>query len=99
MKMFLLSDNIDTSTGLRLAGIESKVIHTREEVDLALDELICNDEVAIILITALLADLVEIRIKDMLTKCTRPVVVIIPDRHGKTADNSANIMASTLGIK
>jgi V/A-type H+-transporting ATPase subunit F len=99
MKMFLLSDNIDTLTGLRLAGIEGKVMHTKEEVDLALDELVCNEEVAIILITALLADLVKKRVSEMLIKSTRPVLLVIPDRHGKTADNSANIMAATLGIK
>lgn len=99
MKMFLLSDNIDTSTGLRLAGIEGKVIHTKEEVDLALDELIKNNEVAIILITALLADLVKKRINELLIKVSKPIILIIPDRHGKTSENSSNIMAATLGIK
>ena len=99
MKMFLLSDNIDTATGLRLAGIESKVIHTKEEVDQALDELLKDGEVAIVLITALLADLVKKRISELLVKVSKPIILIIPDRHGKTAENSSNIMASTLGIK
>lgn len=29
MKFFLISDNIDTLMGLRLVGIEGKVVHTR----------------------------------------------------------------------
>ena len=31
MKFFLISDNIDTLTGLRLVGIEGKVVHTRHD--------------------------------------------------------------------
>ena len=34
MKMFLISDNIDTYTGLRLAGVEGVVVHEREELNM-----------------------------------------------------------------
>ena len=27
MKMYLISDNIDTLTGMRLAGVEGEVVH------------------------------------------------------------------------
>ena len=32
MKMYLISDNIDTCTGMRLAGIEGAVVHEKEEL-------------------------------------------------------------------
>lgn len=32
MRFFLISDNTDTQTGMRLAGIEGVVAHTAEEV-------------------------------------------------------------------
>ena len=32
MKFFLISDNIDTQMGMRLAGIEGVVVHERQEV-------------------------------------------------------------------
>ena len=32
MKFYLLSDNIDTQMGMRLAGIEGVVVHERHEV-------------------------------------------------------------------
>ena len=32
MKMYLISDNIDTWTGMRLAGVEGAVVHEREEL-------------------------------------------------------------------
>ena len=28
MKMYLISDNVDTQTGMRLAGVEGVVVHT-----------------------------------------------------------------------
>ena len=36
MKMYLISDNIDTMTGMRLAGIEGVVVHEKEELKAAL---------------------------------------------------------------
>ncbi|MBQ7783388.1 MAG: ATP synthase subunit F, partial [Oscillospiraceae bacterium] len=31
MKFFLISDNVDTITGMRLAGIEGVLVHEAEE--------------------------------------------------------------------
>ena len=36
--MFLISDNIDTYTGMRLAGVEGVVVHEREELRRALEQ-------------------------------------------------------------
>ena len=32
MKMYLISDNVDTYTGMRLAGVDGIVVHEREEL-------------------------------------------------------------------
>ena len=32
MKMYLISDNIDTWTGMRLAGVEGAVVHEKAEL-------------------------------------------------------------------
>ena len=96
MKMYLLSDNIDTATGLRLAGIDGEVIHTREEVLEALERLTKDRDIAIVLITALLADLAHDTISRLMEKLPRPAVVIIPDRHGKTADGEFAITSHTI---
>ena len=37
MKFYLISDNIDTQIGMRLAGVEGVVVHTSDEVGSALD--------------------------------------------------------------
>ncbi len=44
MKMYLISDNIDTKTGMRLAGIPGIVVHSKEEVEEAVNQAIRNPE-------------------------------------------------------
>lgn len=51
MKMYLISDNVDTQTGMRLAGIEGVVVHEREELRQALETAFADKEIGIILLT------------------------------------------------
>ena len=37
--MYLISDNIDTLTGMRLAGVDGIVVHEREELPDLIDEI------------------------------------------------------------
>ncbi len=82
MKMFLISDNIDTLTGMRLAGVEGLVVHEREEVKQALDKVLTDKEIGIVLLTEKFGrdypDLVN-RVK---LEHKFPLFVEIPDRHG-----------------
>ena len=48
MKMFLISDNVDTQTGMRLAGVEGVVVHEREELYDALQKTLADKEIGII---------------------------------------------------
>ena len=48
MQMFLISDNIDTYTGMRLAGVEGVVVHTHDELKDALQNAISKKEIGII---------------------------------------------------
>ena len=57
MKFFLISDNIDTLTGLRLVGIEGKVVHTRHDFLTLLENKMRDPEIAIILVTTKLIEL------------------------------------------
>ena len=51
MKMYLISDNADTYTGMRLAGVEGVIVHERNELKDALEKTIADKEVGIILLT------------------------------------------------
>ena len=57
MKFYLISDNIDTQMGMRLAGIEGVVVHERDEVISALDKAMKDKDNAIILMTEKLISL------------------------------------------
>ena len=49
MKMYLISDNIDTWTGMRLAGVDGAVVHERDEMKRELDKVLADKSIGIIL--------------------------------------------------
>ena len=51
MKMYLISDNVDTLTGLRLAGVDGVVVHERNELREELENAMNDKEVGVILLT------------------------------------------------
>lgn len=81
MKFFLISDSIDTYTGMRLSGIEGVVVHTKEEVMRELDKATKNKDIAVILITEILMKLCYDEIINLKLNLKQPLIVEIPDRH------------------
>ena len=51
MKMYLISDNVDTYTGMRLAGVEGVVVHERDELREALEKTLTDKTIGIVLLT------------------------------------------------
>ncbi len=51
MKMYLISDNVDTYTGMRLAGVDGVVVHEREELREELEKVLKDKSVGIVLLT------------------------------------------------
>ncbi|HOL84662.1 V-type ATP synthase subunit F [Thermoclostridium caenicola] len=101
MRMFLISDNVDTRTGMRLAGIEGVVVHERREIEDALNAAIQDESIGIILITELLAERVEDLIRDYRLNRSKPLIVEIPDRHGtrRPADYIMRYVNEAIGLK
>lgn len=82
MKMYLISDNVDTYTGMRLAGVEGTVVHTRSELKEALDSSLSNKEIGILLLTEKFGREFPDIIDDVKLNRKLPLIVEIPDRHG-----------------
>ena len=82
MKMFLISDNKDTYTGMRLAGVEGVVVHERQELKDALDAAIKDKEVGIVLLTEKFGKEFPEIIDDVKLNRRLPLLIEIPDRHG-----------------
>ncbi len=90
MKLYCISDNVDTRIGMRLAGIEGVVLHERQEVIDALERQCADPDIGILLITEKLMKLCPDVIYRYKLNRKRPLIVEIPDRHG-TADISETI--------
>ncbi len=101
MKLFCISDNIDTQMGLRLAGIESVVVHKREEVLEVLNKKCQDKEIAIILLTTKIVNTCPEVISSLKLSMSRPLLVEIPDRHGtlKIGETIDNYISEAIGFK
>lgn len=101
MKFYLISDNIDTQMGMRLAGIQGVVAHTAEEVTSALETAFADESVAVVLMTEKLVKLCHDRVYSLKLNRTRPLIVEIPDRHGNSSVSEAisRYVGEAVGIK
>jgi V/A-type H+-transporting ATPase subunit F len=100
MKMFLISDNTDTLTGMRLAGVEGAIVHKKDELKLALESAIADKDVGIILLTdKFRAEFPEI-IDDVKLHRRLPLIIEIPDRHGngRRPDFITSYISEAIGI-
>jgi len=101
MKIYLISDNLDTYTGMRLAGIDGVVVHEKKEFIEALNKAMTDKEIGVILVTERFnKDYPEI-INDVKLNKRIPLVVYIPDRHGSdgNSDFILSYINQAIGIK
>lgn len=101
MRMFLISDNVDTLTGMRLAGIDGVVVHEKQEIKQALDEVLSQKDIGIILMTEKLGEEIPEIVDDIKLNRTFPLLLEIPDRHGsgRRPDFITAYINEAIGIK
>ena len=101
MRMFLISDNVDTLTGMRLAGIDGVGVHEKQEIKQALDEVLSQKDIGIILMTEKLGKEIPEIVDDIKLNRTFPLLLEIPDRHGsgRRPDFITAYINEAIGIK
>ena len=101
MKFFLISDNIDTQMGTRLAGIEGVVVHERQEVLEVLEKVLHREDVAVILMTTRLVETCPEVISELKLRLKKPLIEEIPDRHGsaKIGETIDRYVSEAIGVK
>lgn len=101
MKMFLISDNVDTYTGMRLAGIDGVVIHSKKHLKEQLERTFSNKEIGVLLITEKLSREFPDIINEVKLNRRLPLIVEIPDRHGTGRDPNfiMNYVNEAIGLK
>ncbi len=101
MKMFLISDNIDTLTGMRLVGVDGVIVRTDDEMKSAIDTAYSDEEIGILLITEKLC----LKYRDMVNTVkldhSTPILIEIPDRHGtgRRKDFITSFVSESIGLK
>ena len=97
----MISDNIDTQMGMRMAGIEGVVAHCKEHVIEELNKAAEDKDVAVVLTTEKLVELCHDKVYDIKLNRRRPLIVEIPDRHGNSGviDSISRYVEEAIGIK
>ena len=101
MRMYLISDNIDTYTGMRLAGVDGVVIHSKKHLKEQLDKAIADKSIGVLLITEKFSREFPELIADVKLNRKLPLIVEIPDRHGtgRKSDFITSYINEAIGLK
>lgn len=101
MKMYLISDNIDTQIGMRLVGIEGCVAHDAQTVTEEIDRVLTDKELGILILTEKAGAMVKDYLRELKLKLHTPLIIEIPDRHGSRDIAGAinSMVQESIGLK
>ena len=100
MRMYLLSDNVDTLLGMRISGVDGVVLHEEDELRAKLDELLRDEDIAVVMITAKLIAMIRDTVNELKLSRERPLIIEIPDRHGRGSigDTITRYVRDAIGV-
>lgn len=101
MKIYLVSDNVDTLVGMRLAGIEGCVVHEQGELKKAIDHALEDKEIGILLLTEKFGREYPELINKVKLDYKLPLIIEVPDRHGtgRKPDFITSYVNEAIGLK
>ncbi|MCI8403721.1 MAG: ATP synthase subunit F [Clostridia bacterium] len=101
MKMYLISDNIDTQIGMRLAGIEGCVAHDRDSITEQVKKAVSDGETGVLIFTEKAAAMVSDYLSQLKLTIHTPLIIEIPDRHGSRdiAGSINRMVQESIGLK
>lgn len=101
MRMLAVSDDKDTLTGMRLAGVEGRLITAKKELESCIEEVKANPEIAVLLISEGCAALVPEAVKELKLSSATPLLVVIPGSRGSSRepDSITRLIREAIGIK
>lgn len=101
MKSFLISDNKDTMVAMRLAGISGVILHEKEEIIENIIAVLDDKEIAILILTEAIFQIVEEEVTNIKLKRAYPLIVEIPDRFGQRREDNyiTRYINESVGVK
>ncbi len=99
--MYLISDNVDTYTGMRLAGVDGVVVHERGELKESLERVMKDKTVGIVLLTEKFGREFPDILDQFRLERKMPLLIEIPDRHGtgRKKDFITSYVTEAIGVK
>lgn len=83
MKLFLLTDNIDTATGMRLAGVEYELVKPENSVA-AIENALQKEDLGVLILSQNIAQANRAALEEIKRKRPLPLIVDLPDmNYGK----------------
>ncbi len=89
MRSYLISDNMDTWVGLRLAGIDGIIVNDRENALKEMKTAVKNQDIGILILTEKIVDMIKDEYLEYKLKSKTPLIIEIPDRHGSIREYNA----------
>lgn len=77
MKMYCISDNMDTAVGLKLTGIDAVVVQEKEEIEIEVKKVLENETIGILIVTDKIYELAQERLEEIRQKRKMPLLVKI----------------------
>ena len=99
--MNLISDNVDTYTGMRLAGVDGVVVHERKELREQLEKVLQDKSIGIVLLTEKFGREFPDILDEFRLDRKIPLLIEIPDRHGtgRKKDFITSYITEAIGLK
>lgn len=84
MKYYLITDDVDTSVGLRLAGVDGKILSDLSLGQQAIDEAVNNEEIGVLMVSNRVAEAFRDKLDEIRRTHRLPLIVTLPDRTEET---------------
>ena len=99
--MFLISDNVDTYTGMRLAGVDGVVVQERKELREQLEKVLQDKSIGIVLLTEKFGREFPDFLDEFRLERKIPLLFEITDRHGtgRKKDFITSYITEAIGLK
>lgn len=77
MKMYCISNDIDTALGLKLTGIDTIVVQEKEEIENEIKKVLQDENIGILIVTDKIYELAKDKFDEIREKLKMPLVVKI----------------------
>ena len=77
MKMYCISDNIETAVGLKLTGVDAVVLQEKSDVDEEIEKILKDNEIGVLVVTEKIYEMSQKRLNEIKEKLKTPLLVKI----------------------